>query len=433
MTTPPLPVVFEPLYRPRPWGGRKLAERFARTLPPHEPVGESWEIVSLPGAESRVRDGPLAGRTLSELIALWGRRLVGGAELVDGRFPLLIKFLDAREWLSVQVHPSGTAPDAAPAQPAPRSAAAVPSGPDAMPALSTPAWGVKDEAWYVIDAEPGASLLIGCRDGVTRCDLEAAAGTRAIIDLLRPWRATPGACFFLPSGTPHALGAGILVAEVQTPSDVTYRMYDWDRVGLDGRPRELHVRQALANIRLDVAPIAIVQPRTHVAGVFATVTKLVACEHFLIDKLRLAAGTSQGFPHSEMVVWVVLSGRGAFHTDQAGHQPPSRPVAPRGSQPTEAGPTGPTSGQQQGRPESRDESAVCAFAAGDVVLVPADSERLRVTSDSNCEVLEVKVPVRSRLPRGVRREPEPPAALPSARGGTTPLTISGGGQSPRQV
>lgn len=330
MTDAPLPVVFEPIYKPKPWGGRTLARLFDKPLPSHDPIGESWELTDLPKNVSRVARGPLAGKPIGELIQMWGQALIGNAQLVDGRFPLLIKFLDAREPLSVQVHPSGQGRDAT-AQPR----------------------GAKYEAWYVVDAEPDAALFIGLRPGVGPDDVRRAARTRGLADLLRRRPAKPGQCYYLPSGIPHTLGAGLVVAEVQTPSDITYRLYDWDRPGLDGRPRELHVEQALANLRHDIPEHEIVQPRSHSADAFTTVTRLVACERFLIDKVRMSEGVVRDLPHAEMVVWIILRGSGGLV-----------------------------------RERNR-----CDFKPGEVVVIPAESAELRVETASDCEFLEVRIPI----------------------------------------
>ncbi len=329
MSIPAIPVVFEPIFKAKPWGGRELERLFNKPLPGDGPIGESWELADLPGNESRVARGPLAGKTVGKLIEMWGRDLLGNAGLVDGRFPLLIKFLDARERLSVQVHPSGPATASERQQP-----------------------GVKHEAWYVVDAEPGAVLYLGLKPGVGPEEVRAAGSTPALAELhqLRPGE--PGRCYYLPSGIPHALGAGLVVAEVQTPSDVTYRLYDWERLGLDGKPRELHVEQALANIRYDVPEQEIAQPRSQSVYADQTVERLVTCERFLIDRVRHDAEHVPSLPHGEMVVWIVLSGSGAFVL-------------------------------------GRDR---CDFKTGDVSLIPANSADVRVTLASACELLEVKIP-----------------------------------------
>lgn len=342
---PPIPVVFEPMFKPRPWGGRSL-ERLLQKRLPAGPIGESWELVSLAGEESRVRGGPLNGRNVGELIELWGTKLTGGAKLASGRFPLLIKFLDAAENLSVQVHPK-------------------PAGDEG----DDLARGVKHEAWCVLQAAPGATIFVAAREGVTMDDFRRAGSQPSIVDLLRIWAVKPGDCYYLPSGVPHALGAGVVVAEVQTPSDVTYRLYDWGRVGLDGRPRELHVEQALANLRCDVSIEQIVQPRQHVGGSLCTVTHLMRCEQFTIDRLRLSEGFTQLMPHAEMAIWIVTGGRGVFRRD----------------------------------------SYSCDFGTGDVVLIPADSQGTSVEALGDCDVLEVTVPIRSELSGLPHPAPETPA------------------------
>ncbi|MBN2445275.1 MAG: class I mannose-6-phosphate isomerase [Phycisphaerae bacterium] len=286
MTTPVCPVVCTSLFKPKPWGGRTLERLFAKELPPDTPIGESWELVSLPDNESRVREGPCAGRTLSDLVRDWGADLLGCAPLVDEHFPLLIKFLDARENLSVQVHPKPAAND--------------PEG-----------WasGIKHEAWFVMAAEPGAEMFVGLKDGVTPADVERATNTPAFADLLRRHPVAVGQCYYLPSGTVHALGAGIVVAEVQTPSDITYRFFDWGRTGLDGKPRALHLEQAAANTRYDVRPDEIRQPVRNVAGSFTTMTRCMTCRRFTIDRATIATGERHSLSAGEMLVWVLLAGK----------------------------------------------------------------------------------------------------------------------------
>lgn len=330
MSAAPIPIRFHPLLQPRPWGGRALERLFHKPLPPQTPIGESWELVSLPGAESLVRDGPLADRSVSSLIDDWGGALLGGAALADGRFPLLIKFLDAREHLSVQVHPKPDSDD--------------PHG-----------WkpGIKHEAWYVLHAEPDAQLFIGFEAGVSPAQVAAAANTPRIATLLRKWPARRGDCFYLPSGTPHALGAGIVVAEVQTPSDVTYRLYDWERVGLDGLPRALHVERGLANIRYDVADEQIVQPRSQRTSGAATTTRVARSERFEIERVQLAPGALEPIPAGEMLIWIVLAGAGSLR----GH------------------------------------SSMLPLRAGDTLLLPAAREGLHVHADAPVELLEVKIPI----------------------------------------
>lgn len=351
MTIPPIPVRFSPRFKPRPWGGRRLADLLGKALPGDGPIGESWELSDLAGDESIVADGDLAGRSIGDLAVQWGKDLLGGAPLIDGRFPLLIKFLDARENLSVQVHPS--------------------------PATTADKLAIKHESWVVLHADPGAAIYLGLRPGVTKRDVADAANSPRIVELLNGVQVRRGDSFYLPSGLPHALGAGVVVAEVQTPSDVTYRLYDWGRTGLDGKPRELHIEQALDNLLFDVPQEQVVQPRSHVAGPWATLTRLVRCDSFHIDRVRVGEGLQQTFPHAEPIVWIIVSGAGTLRRRQH----------------------------------------VQHFVRGDVVLIPADSGEISFEASADCDVLEVKIPVSSPY-EGV---PHPPREQPSR--GITPLTI----------
>jgi len=224
----------KPVLAEKPWGGRRLAA-YGKDLPAGSLIGESWEVADLPDdsvatvaeARSRVADGPHAGKTLRRLIAEFGSELLGSASAsVDGDFPLLVKILDAREHLSVQVHPDRDY---------------VEGHPDTR---------LKTESWYVIDADPGALLYLGLREGVTVADIASRIGTAAIADLLHVVPARPGDFHHLPAGLVHALGAGVVVAEVQTPSDTTFRMYDWeDRYRRPDRP--MHPTAALEAIDVE--------------------------------------------------------------------------------------------------------------------------------------------------------------------------------------
>jgi len=235
--TGPYPLVLEPILMPKVWGGRRL-ERFGKHLPPGQMIGESWELADLGAtsasgggggaARSKISNGPLAGKTVHDAMEAWKSDLLGDAAPArDGGFPLLVKFLDARENLSVQVHPS----------PAYAAAHA-----DAH---------LKTESWYILDAEPGSVIYKGIKPGVTRDEFARHITEGTVVSDLIAVPAVVGECHNLPSGTCHALGAGVLVAEVQTPSDTTFRVFDWGRVG-----RELHVEQSLECIEFGPAPAA---------------------------------------------------------------------------------------------------------------------------------------------------------------------------------
>lgn len=224
------PLRFRPIYKERIWGGRALASLYGRDLPGTAPIGESWEITDRPEGVSVVAEGPLAGRTLTDLVRADPAGLLGDAPARAGRFPLLVKILDARDILSLQVHP-------------PASLAAGLGGEP------------KTEMWYFTATEPGARILAGLRPGATRDEFERRLGDGSVGECFHSLPVRPGDSMFLPSGRVHALGAGLVLFEIQESSDTTYRVFDWNRVGLDGKPRDLHVRESLASIDFsDFAP-----------------------------------------------------------------------------------------------------------------------------------------------------------------------------------
>ncbi|WP_380163666.1 type I phosphomannose isomerase catalytic subunit [Jannaschia sp. R86511] len=229
------PLVLTPRLVPKPWGGHRLAG-LGRDLPEGVAVGESWDVADLDATVTEVHDpvtrvahGPHAGRSLADLVASDRDALLGRTEpTAAGRFPLLLKHLDAREHLSVQVHPSAAVLD------------------------RLPGAHLKTESWVVVQAEPGAELLLGVVPGTTADDVEAAMGTPALVPLLRRVPARVGDVHHVPAGMLHALGAGVVVAEPQTPSDTTYRVYDW-AVEHGRAPRELHREQAMLCLRAEWA------------------------------------------------------------------------------------------------------------------------------------------------------------------------------------
>lgn len=267
----PYPLLLEPLLYAKVWGGRRL-ESLGKTLPEGAMIGESWELADLAStsasgagggaAHSVIAAGPLKGRTLREVGELWRRDLTGSSTVTEtGGFPLLVKFLDARENLSVQVHPS-------PAY------AAAHAGETNPPKLKT-------ECWYILAAEPGSVIYKGVKPGVGREQFEKVLRSGGdVVPMLVAVPAVVGECHNLPSGTVHALGAGVLVAEVQTPSDTTYRVYDWGRKG-----RELHIDAALACIDF-------VTPAPTATKLFAGrgSTRLVSTGFFRLYETMLPAG-----------------------------------------------------------------------------------------------------------------------------------------------
>ncbi|CAN5551773.1 class I mannose-6-phosphate isomerase [soil metagenome] len=287
------PLKFRPRFVEKIWGGRKLGSILGKTLPSDKPFGESWELYDFPPGvvesskdwvSAAVANGPLAGRTLHELVLEYGEALHGDVALVGdhGQFPILIKFLDAREDLSVQVHPPQEYADAHPGA------------------------HLKTEAWYVMQHEPQARILKGLVPGVSREQFAEQIDAGTVDQLIKSITVKEGDCHFLPSGTVHALGAGILAAEVQTPSDTTFRVFDFNRLE-NGKPRKLHIDEALECIDFS-GKLEEKQTRSHVAGYFTTVTRLVKCPFFQIEKVRMTEGVEEPVPYDQPVVWMMLAG-----------------------------------------------------------------------------------------------------------------------------
>jgi len=279
-------LIFAPFLKEKVWGNARLAD-FGKEPPPGLQIGESWEIADLastdPGgggggaARSVIRSGPLAGKTIHDAMTLWGRDLIGQAQpTAQGGFPLLIKFLDAGENLSVQTHPS-------PAY-----------------AATHPEAHLKTEAWLVLSAAPDAVIYKGLNRNASAEELGKAARDGSIVDLLRATPARPGDCYNLPTGVVHALGAGVLAAEVQTPSDTTFRLFDWGRTG-----RTLHIDQA-------VECATLVQDDSQPSR-FDDVgrCRLLSNDAFTMDVVRLSPGESFTPRVSDVcAVWMVVEGAG---------------------------------------------------------------------------------------------------------------------------
>lgn len=215
------PLTFHPIFKERVWGDRKIETLYGKPLPPNTPIGESWEISDRPEDVSVIANGPLAGKDLQYVMQNHQKDLLGYEGLE--RFPLLIKILDAQEKLSLQVHP-------------PASVAASLKGEP------------KTEMWYITDATPEADLFVGLKPGVTREQFEEKIHDGTVADCFHRIPVKAGDAMFLPSGRVHAIGAGLVIFEIQQNSDTTYRVFDWNRVGLDGKPRPLHIRESLASI-----------------------------------------------------------------------------------------------------------------------------------------------------------------------------------------
>ncbi len=238
----------------RVWGGRRLETTLGKSLPPGVPVGESWEIVDREDAQSVVHEGSLRGATLHELWTSHRAEIFGDvyASHPAPRFPILIKLLDARERLSVQVHPPASIAPALQGEP-------------------------KTEMWYFLDCLPGASIYAGLKPGVTRAAFEAAMQRGEVEHTLHHTPVQSGESIFIPSGRVHAIGEGCLIVEVQQNSDTTYRVFDWNRTGLDGAPRALHIPESMNSIDFDDFEPAVD------SGDPSSEHLVAACEHFLVE------------------------------------------------------------------------------------------------------------------------------------------------------
>jgi mannose-6-phosphate isomerase len=269
---------FDSIFQERVWGGRALADLFGRTLPPGRVIGESWEIVDRPEAQSRVKNGPLAGASLRGLIEAHGADIMGPRWPVGRQFPILVKWLDCRERLSLQVHP---------------------------PAARAPALGgePKTENWFIAGAAPDAALIVGLRPGVDQKQFERALDAGVLEECVNRFHVAAGDSVLVESGTVHAIDGGNLILEIQQNSDTTYRVYDWGRLGLDGKPRPMHRREALASILWN-------QPAPPLVRAAPVAAVLADCAEFRIRREPLVRGAEAAFSAGQQPRLLhVVSGR----------------------------------------------------------------------------------------------------------------------------
>ncbi len=277
LDAPLYPLRFHPILKRLIWGGRRLGAFLDKPLGDADDYAESWEIADHRRDVSVVADGPLAGANLRDLLAARGAEMLGAAGGEARQFPLLVKFLDAHRDLSVQVHPD-----------------------DAKGRVLADDNG-KTEAWIVLHAEPGSLIYAGLHAGVSRADLARAMETGRVEPLLHRFVARAGDCVMIPAGTIHAIGAGIVLAEIQQMSDATFRVYDWGRLGPDGSPRALHAREALEATDFEAGPVNPLQPQV-VAMTGGTRERLAACDYFAIERLTLHGRAEVGGPERFTIV-----------------------------------------------------------------------------------------------------------------------------------
>ncbi|HHU57248.1 MAG TPA: mannose-6-phosphate isomerase [Bacteroidales bacterium] len=327
MTKALYPLKFEPILMERIWGGKKLETELKKPLAGKSGIGESWELSGVEGHVSVVSNGFLKGNTLAELLEIYMGDLVGDAvfQRFGEEFPLLIKFIDAREDLSIQVHPD-----------------------DALAAQRHDSFG-KTEMWYVLQAEEGARLISGFVETVSQADYLKAVEEKRLESLLASHPVQAGEVFFIPAGRVHAIGAGILLAEIQQTSDVTYRIYDFDRRDAQGQARQLHTQEALDAIDYKAYP----DYRTAYEVLSNAVSPVVSCPYFTTSVLALDGPLTRDYYSLDSFV-ILICTEGAARLVYEGGE--------------------------------------VAVAKGETVLIPAELRQLTFRPEGQVRLLEVYVP-----------------------------------------
>ena len=275
------PLKFKPIYKERIWGGNDLNTYFGKDLPEGVKIGESWELTDLPGDHSEIVNGELAGKTIDQVLSMYPEKITGFKDY-EGPFPLMIKLLDAQDVLSLQVHP------------------------DLETCRKTGKGDPKTECWYIVDKKEDACIYKALKEGVTPEQFKQAVEDGSCADYLKQVPVKVGECHFLPSGTVHAIGAGLLIAEIQQPSDTTYRVFDWNRVDAKtGQGRELHVEDALESIHFDSSNDDLS---------VASTGRLVNAPEFNVDKGHRAAGNEVLIDAGKMRVIVAINGTGVIES-----------------------------------------------------------------------------------------------------------------------
>ncbi|MFW5890004.1 MAG: type I phosphomannose isomerase catalytic subunit [Marinilabiliaceae bacterium] len=323
------PLKFKPVLKQRLWGGTKLKSELGKPIGDASDIGESWELSGVPGDVSVVSNGFLAGNTLNELLEVYMSELVGDKvfEKFGDEFPLLIKFIDANDVLSIQVHPD-----------------------DELARKRHNSFG-KTEMWYVMQADPGARLISGFKRDTSQQEYLKSLEAGELENLLASHEVVPGDVFFIPAGRVHAIGKGILLAEIQQTSDVTYRIYDFDRRDADGNTRELHTAEALDAIDFSGGK----DYKTHYEPKPNDVTPVVECPYFETSLIDLRGHELQKdfYNLDSFMVLMCVEGTAEiiFHENQSE-----------------------------------------LITTGETVLVPADLRTIKIRTSATCKLLEVHIP-----------------------------------------
>jgi mannose-6-phosphate isomerase len=271
MSTVPLyPLRFAPILRRLIWGGRRLGTVLHKPIGVEADYAESWELSDYRDSVSVVQEGSLTGTTIRQLVQSRGQDLLGPAVGPRDQFPLLVKFIDAHQVLSVQVHP------------------------DDETGRRLAGDNGKTETWVILDAEPGSAIYAGLKQGVGRAELAGAIQSGTVEHLLHRFEPKPGDCILIEAGTVHAIGAGVLLVEIQQMSDATFRVDDWGRLGDDGKPRPLHIAQAMESIDFGRGPVNPIAPEVEPIDGGGTRERLSRSSYFALERLRLKQATSVG-------------------------------------------------------------------------------------------------------------------------------------------
>ncbi len=294
------------------WGSDRLRTFFGKNLPAGKPIGESWELSDLPQGQSVMENGPAEGRDFRQFLDQYGQEFGFTEEQCTPPFGLLIKLLDANQVLSVQVHPDDAA------------------------CRKYPGARLKTECWYVLAAEPDAVIYKGLKKNILKDDVRQALQNGNLADLMEVYKVRKGDFHYLPAGTIHALGAGVMVAEIQTPSDTTYRLYDWGRVDAQGKTRTLHIEEALDSIHYTHTPPTGTPPTGEktvndklfndrclekITMQLGKTRLLLDCEYFSVTHLDIENKEQREFICACPIVMMILSGNGTISCGKSHKNP----------------------------------------------------------------------------------------------------------------